>query len=141
MSENPKGPIHNLIGSPLKNLNIYISAATKTVKYRIHAGCFLTRRTIKTVRHIPTTIRSSINAELTLLELLLPSAKYAITKEAQMTTPHTPSPLSIQMMETIAQRIRQDNVEKAFMRATPDQRTEFIQTYLADELNRSQQLP
>ncbi len=58
-----------------------------------------------------------------------------------MTTPHTPSPLSIQMMETIAQRIRQDNVEKAFMRATPDQRTEFIQTYLADELNRSQQLP
>lgn len=57
-----------------------------------------------------------------------------------MTTTHAPSPTSIQMMETIAQRIRQDNVENAFMRASPDQRTEFIQTYLADELERSQQL-
>ncbi|OUR89163.1 hypothetical protein A9Q81_22280 [Gammaproteobacteria bacterium 42_54_T18] len=57
-----------------------------------------------------------------------------------MTTTQAPSPTSIQMMETIAQRIRQDNVDNAFMRATPDQRTEFIQTYLADELERSQHL-
>ena len=57
-----------------------------------------------------------------------------------MTTTHMPSPPSIHMMEIIAQRIRQDNVENAYMRATPDQRIEFIQTYLTDELKRSQQL-
>jgi hypothetical protein len=49
-------------------------------------------------------------------------------------------PHSIHTMETIAQRIRQDKAETTFINATPEQRTEIIQTYITDELARSKQL-